>query len=100
MFYYNFLANNVALIANQNLLQKITVTASNNTYNITTTNYYNFQNQYGLTLQTVASLQSLGCAIDGYQGSPVYSNTAYNNSGTWVIFLIGALVTMGSFQII
>lgn len=94
IFYYTYLANNVALIANQNLLQKIQVTASGVSYNITTTNYYSFQNVYGATSQTLANLQSLGCLIDGYNGSPTYSNVAYNNSTTWISFAICGVASL------
>jgi hypothetical protein len=96
MFYYNYLANNVALIANQNLLQMITVSAGGTSYNITTSNYYSFQNLYGSKPQTVASLQGMGCVIDGYNGSPIYSNTAYNNSPTWITFSICGIVSLSN----
>jgi hypothetical protein len=94
MFYYGFLNNNVAMLANQNILQSIAVTAGGSSYNITTSNYYSFQNQYGSMAQTIASLQSMGCLIDGYQGAPVYSNTVYNNSSIWIAFLACSLLSM------
>lgn len=94
MFLYAFISNNVAMIANQNILQTISVTAGGSTYNVTTTNYYALQNRYGSLPQTVTSLQNLGCLIDGYQGEPIYSSTAYNNSTTWIVFLICSLVSM------
>ena len=94
MFFYGFLSNNVALLANQNILQLITVTAGGTSYNITTTNFYSFQDQYAAKPQTVASLQTMGCVIDGYQGGPIYSNTAYNSSPTWITFLICSIVSM------
>lgn len=94
IFYYNYLGNNVALIANQNLLQKVAVTASGVSYNITTTNYYSFQNAYSATSQTIANLQGMGCLIDGYNGSPIYSNVAYNNSTSWISFAIFGVVAL------
>lgn len=94
MFFYNFLSSNAAMIANQNILQIITVTTTTSNYNITTSNYYSFQNAYGSMPQTVASLQKLGCAIDGYQGAPIYSSTAYNNSTPWIAFLACSLISM------
>lgn len=94
MLYYNYLVNNVAFIANQNVLQKITVTVGSNNYNITTTNYYSFQTAFGSTSQTLANLQGLNCAIDSYNGGPNYSNIAYNNSGTWVSFCICGIISL------
>lgn len=99
LFYFTFLGNNTSLLANQNLLQIITVPAGNTTYNITTTNYYSFQNIYSNS-QTVSNLQNMNCAIDGYNGAPVYSNTAFNNSGVYVAFLIFGLVSLGNNWII
>jgi hypothetical protein len=95
MFFYGFLSSNVAMLANQNILQAVSVTANGTSYNITTSNYYAFQTQYGAKPQTVAGLQSMGCVIDNYQGAPIYSSTAYNNSPTWIIFLICSLISMG-----
>ena len=94
IFYYNYLGNNVALLANQNLLQKIAVTAGGVSYNITTTNYYSFQNAYSATAQTTASLQAMGCLIDGYNGAPLYSSVAFNNSPTWIGFAICGVASL------
>ncbi len=95
MFYFPFLGNNVSLLANQNILQRISVTASNTTYNITTTNYYSFQSTFSNS-QTVSNLQNMNCAIDGYNGAPIYSNTAYNTSGVYITFLIFGLLSLGN----
>lgn len=96
LFYFVFLNTSVGFIADQNLFQIITVTAGGTNYNITTTNYYNFQNAYAGVPQTVAGLQSLSCAIDGYNGAPNYSATAYNGSNTWFIFVVCGLITLGN----
>jgi hypothetical protein len=89
----------VSLLANQNLLQLSTVTAGGANYNVTTSNYYALTTQYGTMSQTLSSLQNLGCLIDSYQGAPVYSNTAFNNSSVWISFLICSLVSAGNILI-
>ena len=78
MFYYQFLINNVELISDRNVLQVHNITISSTNYPITSSNYYNFQQTYGSTAQTLSSLQGNGlwCAIDNYSGSPTYSATA------------------------
>lgn len=38
----------------------------------------------------------MNCAVDGYNGAPVFSNTAYNNSGSFVTFLIFGIVSLGN----
>jgi hypothetical protein len=77
MFYYKFLVNNVALITDRSLLQSVNITISSTNYQITTSNYYNFQTAFSKTDQSLASLQGSGlwCAIDGYASAPAYSST-------------------------
>jgi len=91
MFYYGFISNNVKLISDLSILQTINVSISSNTYTITTSNYYNFQNTF--TNQTLSSLQGSGlwCAIDSYINGPVYSNTILSSSSIWVTYIITGL---------
>lgn len=53
MFYYTYLVNNVALISDRSLLQKVNVTISGTNYQIVTSNYYNFDQKFTTTSQTV-----------------------------------------------
>ena len=56
MFYYQFLINNVELISDRNVLQVHDITISSTNYPITTSNYYNFDQKYQASSQTVAAL--------------------------------------------
>ena len=84
-------------ISTQNSLQLIPLTISGQTYSITTSNYYEFQNSFGATDQTISSLVKLGCGIDGYLGKPIYSDTAHNNSNIWLSFLLCGLFTLSNY---
>lgn len=42
----------------------------------------------------------MNCAVDGYNGAPVYSATAYNNSGVFLSYLIFGIVALGNRLII
>jgi len=97
VFYYNFLVNDVALLANYNLLQSIQVTTNSSTYTIVTTNYYSFETTFGSTNQTINDVLNMGCLIDNYQGGPAYSTTAYNASPIWAAFIFCGLLTLSKF---
>jgi hypothetical protein len=100
VFYYNFIINDVAMLSNYNLLQSIPVTANSITYNIVTTNYYSFQTTFASTSQTVNDVLNMGCLIDGYQGAPVYSATAYNSSTVLTAFVFCGLLTLSTCMVI
>ena len=102
MFYYQFLINNVELISDRIILQGINVTISSTDYPIVTSNYYNFQQTYSTSGQTVSSLQGNGlwCAIDNYSGGPSYSSVANSESNTWLIYVLTGLFSMSKYSAI
>jgi len=100
LFFYGFLNTSTDWISTQNSLQLIQVPISGQTYPITTSNYFQFQNSFGATDQSIQSLVNLGCGIDGYLGKPVYSATAFNNSNTWLSFLLCGLLTLSNYNYI
>lgn len=101
MFYYQYLVNNVALISDQSILQKINVTIDSSTYAITTTNYYNFQQTFSNTSQTLAALQGTGlwCNIDSYLGGPTYSTVLSSGSNSWLTYILTGLASVGTLSL-
>jgi hypothetical protein len=98
MYYFQFMVNNIALITDKPLLQKINVTINSINYQIITSNYYNFDNTYSSTSMTLASLQGKGlwCGIDSYNGAPVYSNVVSSESSLWFVYILTGLVSMST----
>lgn len=96
MFYYQFISNNVGLLSDRSILQKVNVTINSQNYQIVTSNYYNFDKIYSSTSQTLSSLTgpSLWCAIDSYSGGPVYSNTVSSTSTTWLVYIVTGIFAL------
>lgn len=96
MFYFQFLANNVALITDRPVLQNINVTISSANYQIITSNYYNFDTTFSSKTQSLASLQGedLWCGIDSYNGAPAYSEVVSDESTLWLVFILTGLCSM------
>ena len=93
-FWFEFLIRDVAFIAEQNTIEKISVMASGQTYNITTSNYYQFNSQYSSSGQTLDSLNQMCCLIDDYDDGPTYSESVYNNSFRWITFTVCGLLSV------
>lgn len=92
LFYFFFIQNNVLFLANQNLLTNYSVTIATVSYPIITTDLNIFQTTFNTTDKTLASLQGMGCLIDGYDGSPVYSEYVRDESGGWMGFMLAAIL--------
>ena len=93
-FWFTFLAADVAFISEQNTLEKVSVVAGGQTYNITTSNYYQFDQQWSSSTQTITTLTQMGCLIDDYNGGPTYSLTVYNSSVRWVAYIVAGLLAV------
>jgi hypothetical protein len=96
MYFYTFISNNVLLISDQSVLQVISVTASGVSYNIVTSNFYNFNNIYSGTTQTISDINNMYCTIDSYNGGPKYSSTANGSSTFYTNFLVAGIISFGT----
>lgn len=97
VIFYGFIANDVLLLVNQNLLQSISVTTVNSTvYTVVTSNFDNFQTIFSATSQTLEDLVGMNCLIDSYNGGPVYSTIARNTSSSWIAYVSAGLISFSN----
>jgi hypothetical protein len=87
------------MLADQNSLQLFTVTTTGGSMNITTSNLNNFQDIYSSTGQNVNGLLKMNCAIDSYNGGPVYSDRIYNSSPFFIGFLIAGIASLCNYPV-